>query len=98
MRLAARLGAYWVTVGPDVPAQVRAFAHACTAEGRDPASIRKLVLTGPILPSGLGSPQEFDDMIGAYEVMGVTDVVVHWPRATEPYVTDPATFERIFAR
>jgi alkanesulfonate monooxygenase SsuD/methylene tetrahydromethanopterin reductase-like flavin-dependent oxidoreductase (luciferase family) len=98
MRLAARYGACWVTVGPDVRAQVAQFNAACTAVGRDPATIRRLVLTGPVLPSGCGSPQEFDDMIGAYAELGITDVVVHWPRATEPYAGDLAVFERIFTR
>jgi hypothetical protein len=30
--------------------------------------------------------------------VGITDLVVHWPRATPPFATDPATFERIFTR
>ncbi len=98
MRLAARSGASWVTVGPDVREQLTMFDEACTTEGRDPATIRRLVLTGPVLPSGCGSPQEFDDMIGAYADMGVTDVVVHWPRASEPYAGDIDAFERIFTR
>ena len=32
----------------------------------------------------------------AYAEVGVTDLVVHWPRAGEPYAADLPTFERIF--
>jgi hypothetical protein len=48
------------------------------------------------LTSGLGSVDEFDDTVGRYAAIGVTDLVVHWPRAVEPYAADYSTFERIF--
>lgn len=111
MRLAARHGDTWVTTGArhkaspvapaegvrDVAAQLERLDDACEAEGRDPATLDRLVLTGPVLDPGLGSPQQWDDTVGAYEAVGVTDLVVHWPRPDEPYENDLEIFERIFA-
>jgi len=34
-------------------------------------------------------------MVGRYREVGVTDVVVHWPRPAEPFAGSLATFERI---
>jgi len=101
MGIAARYGDLWVTLGDPkgvrpVSDQLRQVEEACVTIGRDPASLRRLVLTGPRLPSGLSSVEEFRDVVGRYEEIGVTDYVVHWPRATEPYAGDLATFERIF--
>jgi alkanesulfonate monooxygenase SsuD/methylene tetrahydromethanopterin reductase-like flavin-dependent oxidoreductase (luciferase family) len=110
MRLAARFAETWVTNGNrtrpgpvdaaqgarDVRDQINLLEDACIEEGRDPAELSRLVLTGPILTSGLGSVDEFDDTVGRYAAIGVTDLVVHWPRAEEPYAADLPTFERIF--
>lgn len=111
MRLAARYAGTWVTTGVrhkpspvapaegagDVAAQMERLDDACEAEERDPATLDRLVLTGPVLDPGLRSPQQWDDTVGTYEAVGVTDLVVHWPRPDEPYENDPETFERIFA-
>jgi alkanesulfonate monooxygenase SsuD/methylene tetrahydromethanopterin reductase-like flavin-dependent oxidoreductase (luciferase family) len=110
MRLAARFAETWVTTGNrarpgpvdaargarDVRDQINLLEDACIEEGRDPAELSRLVLTGPILTSGLGSVDEFDDTVGRYAAIGVTDLVVHWPRANEPYAAEFPTFERIF--
>jgi alkanesulfonate monooxygenase SsuD/methylene tetrahydromethanopterin reductase-like flavin-dependent oxidoreductase (luciferase family) len=110
MRLAARFAETWVTngdrtrLGPvdaaqgarDVRDQINLLEDACIEEGRDPAELSRLVLTGPILTSGLGSVDEFDDTVDRYAAIGATDLVVHWPRAEEPYAADYSTFERIF--
>lgn len=77
--------------------QIARLADACSRVGRDPSSLRKLVLTGFRLAPGLSSPGEFAETVGHYEAAGVTDLVVHWPRADEPFAGDPATFERIFS-
>jgi alkanesulfonate monooxygenase SsuD/methylene tetrahydromethanopterin reductase-like flavin-dependent oxidoreductase (luciferase family) len=112
IRLAARFAETWVTNGDrtrpgpvdaaqgarDVRDQINLLEDACIEEGRNPAELSRLVLTGPILPSGLGSVDEFDDTVGRYAAIGITDLVVHWPRAEEPYAADYATFERIFGR
>jgi alkanesulfonate monooxygenase SsuD/methylene tetrahydromethanopterin reductase-like flavin-dependent oxidoreductase (luciferase family) len=112
MRLAATYGQAWVTTGdlgpegvlldvdaglPVVRGQMDRLDDACLAVGRDPTSIDRLVLTGPRLAPGLTSVDSFDDTVGRYADIGVTDLVVHWPGDADPYAGDRATFERIFA-
>jgi alkanesulfonate monooxygenase SsuD/methylene tetrahydromethanopterin reductase-like flavin-dependent oxidoreductase (luciferase family) len=111
MRLAAQHAATWVTTGdrttaPPVPsdagatmvaAQIARLEDACADVGRDPASIGRLVLMGAQLDEGLTSEQAFADTLGAYEAVGVTDLVVHWPRPEPPYEGDVATFEQAVA-
>jgi alkanesulfonate monooxygenase SsuD/methylene tetrahydromethanopterin reductase-like flavin-dependent oxidoreductase (luciferase family) len=111
MQLAATYGSTWVTtgdLGPEgtllgvddgvrvVRDQMARLDEACGASGRDPASLARLVLSGPRLDPGLSSLDAFDETAGRYAEAGVTDFVVHWPRDHEPYAGDRATFERIF--
>ncbi|HTT86394.1 MAG TPA: LLM class flavin-dependent oxidoreductase [Acidimicrobiales bacterium] len=113
MRLAAELGQTWVTVGDlarghdllpvaegvrVVSAQMASLDEACAGVGRDPATLSRLVLTGPRLDPGLASPATFDDAVGRYGEIGVTDLVVHWPRPDGPYAGDRAVFEQIFSQ
>jgi alkanesulfonate monooxygenase SsuD/methylene tetrahydromethanopterin reductase-like flavin-dependent oxidoreductase (luciferase family) len=111
MRVAARLGDTWVTTGDRsneapvaaaagariIAEQIAQLDDACAAVGRDPASLARLVLTGPALDPGLASPAAFEEARGRYAEVGVTDLVVHWPRDDEPYAGDPEDFERIVA-
>lgn len=111
MGLVAKHAQTWVTVGDRVRReflrtddgvrvvreQMARLDDACAHEGRDPATIDRLVLTGPLLDSGLSSVEAFRDTAAAYAEAGVTDLVVHWPRPTEPYAADPAVFEEIFS-
>lgn len=111
MRLAARLAGTWVTTGArhksapvatedgakDVAAQIERLDQACETEDRDPATLHRLVLTGPVLDPGLGSSHQWEDTVAAYEAVGVTDLVVHWPRPEPPYEGDPEIFFRIFS-
>lgn len=102
MRLAATYADTWVTTGDRsggginaVREQVKRLEDECTALGRGPSTIDRLVLTGPELDPGLESEDAFADTIGRYEALGITDLVVHWPRSTEPYLGDVETFERV---
>jgi alkanesulfonate monooxygenase SsuD/methylene tetrahydromethanopterin reductase-like flavin-dependent oxidoreductase (luciferase family) len=111
LRLAATYGQIWVTNGDRtregkmsakeganvVREQICRLDDACAQVGRDPASLRRLVLSGPRLDGGLASVEAFRDTTGRYAEVGVTDFVVHWPRPDEPYAADLATFERIFS-
>ncbi len=110
MRLAVEHGQVWVTTGDPrrtdpapvdegvavVGTQMAQLDEACAAAGRDPSTLGRLVLTGLTLDSGIGSPDQFADTLGRYEAVGVTDFVVHWPRANPPYQGDEAAFERLF--
>jgi alkanesulfonate monooxygenase SsuD/methylene tetrahydromethanopterin reductase-like flavin-dependent oxidoreductase (luciferase family) len=109
MRLAAEHADTWVTTGDStvleplgardgaavVRAQIELLDAACARIGRDPASIRRLVLSGPCLDGGLASPETFRETLARYADVGVTDFVVHWPRPSAPYAGDPSTFERV---
>jgi alkanesulfonate monooxygenase SsuD/methylene tetrahydromethanopterin reductase-like flavin-dependent oxidoreductase (luciferase family) len=112
MQVAARFADTWVTNGDrsrpgpvdaeqgarDVRDQIGLLEEACIGADREPATLSRLVLTGPRLTSGLGSVDEFEDTVGRYAAIGVTDLVVHWPRAKDPYRADHSIFERIFAQ
>lgn len=110
MRLAAQFADTWVTTGdpgakPRSPVdgakvvrdQMQRLDNACAKVGRAPSSLRRLVLSGPQLDSGLASPESFRETIDLYTAAGVTDFVVHWPRRDAPYAGDLKTFERIIA-
>jgi alkanesulfonate monooxygenase SsuD/methylene tetrahydromethanopterin reductase-like flavin-dependent oxidoreductase (luciferase family) len=110
IRLAVRFADTWVTTGDrtrtkpvdavhgarDVRSQIDLLEEACVEAGRDLATLARLVATGPTLTSGLSSIDEFADTAARYADVGVTDLVVPWPRADAPYQADLSTFERIF--
>ncbi len=77
--------------------QIRILEEVCHDIGRDPSSIARIVLAGPLLDEGLSSIEELRDTIGAYEGLGVTDFVVHRPRHHPPYSGDVSRFERVVA-
>jgi alkanesulfonate monooxygenase SsuD/methylene tetrahydromethanopterin reductase-like flavin-dependent oxidoreductase (luciferase family) len=111
MSVVARHGQAWVTTGPrafDEPVGVKEGVRAverqlglletaCHAVGRDGGDLRRVVLTGRALDSGMSSEQRFADVIGSYERIGITDLLVHWPRAQEPFKGERAVFERVIA-
>jgi alkanesulfonate monooxygenase SsuD/methylene tetrahydromethanopterin reductase-like flavin-dependent oxidoreductase (luciferase family) len=98
LRVAARHGAAWIATdsrgaGPEL---VGRLEEACTAEGRDPASIERIVLVGH-RERPLTSVEAFRDVAGRYAEAGFTDLVIHWPRQHEPFAGDEALLERIAA-
>jgi alkanesulfonate monooxygenase SsuD/methylene tetrahydromethanopterin reductase-like flavin-dependent oxidoreductase (luciferase family) len=108
MRLAARYGEHWVTtgdraregLGPSegsrvVAAQSALLDAACAEAGRAPSALARMVLTGVGLAPGLESADAFRETLARYAEVGVTDLVVHWPRAREPFAGDLARFERV---
>ncbi len=111
MRLTARYGQIWVTNGDRthvgvmaareganvVREQMTRLDQICIEQGRDPSTLQRLVLSGPRLDGGLASADAFQETIGRYAEIGVTDFVVHWPRPKDPYAADLSTFERIFS-
>jgi alkanesulfonate monooxygenase SsuD/methylene tetrahydromethanopterin reductase-like flavin-dependent oxidoreductase (luciferase family) len=110
MQLAVAHADTWVTngsrshTGPPLPAvagvevvreQMQRLDAQCAAAGRDPGTLRRLVLTGARLDAGLGSLDDWRATRSAYEELGVTDLVVHWPRPSEPYRGDPTILEHL---
>ncbi|MFF2075011.1 LLM class flavin-dependent oxidoreductase [Kitasatospora sp. NPDC058162] len=109
MRLAAEYGQGWVTYGDpkgpaDVPveqapgviaAQIEKLTAACEAEGRDVATLEKMLLQGSTAEKPLQSLDAFVDWAGTYRELGVTELVIHWPVPDSIYQNDLAVFERI---
>lgn len=110
MRLAAAHAAAWVTNGDRshtgsplgveagvgvIREQIARLEGACREEGREPTSIDRVVLTGPRLAVPLASREAFREAMRAYAEIGVTDLVIHWPRADGPYAGDASALERI---
>ncbi|MEU4159984.1 LLM class flavin-dependent oxidoreductase [Actinoplanes sp. NPDC026670] len=99
MRLAARYGSSWVTTGepnrfaaapyeqalPVLRHQVELFEQACTEVGRDPADVSRLLVAGPTVSGVLDSKDAFFDAAGRFAEVGITDLVVQWPRPDEPF-------------
>ena len=111
MRLAVEHTDIWVTngsrshTGPPLPAPEGA-ARRARADAAPRRPLRGgwarpgLVATaswspGSRLDGGLGSVAAWRATRAAYEEIGVTDLVVHWPRPTEPYEGDPAILEHL---
>lgn len=94
MRVAARHGAAWVTYGDRttlqepmgsaeayevIAVQCAQLDEACAAVGRDPASLRRVLLTGLTADRPLASVGAYDDLAGRYGQLGFDEIVVHWP-------------------
>ncbi|HEX8346567.1 MAG TPA: LLM class flavin-dependent oxidoreductase [Actinoplanes sp.] len=107
MALAARYADIWVTSGPPnvfeqdrfdrvaplLKDQLAAVDEACVTHGRDPASLRRLLLTDGAVGGVLESVGSYRDAAGLFEDLGFTDLVVHWPRPDTPFEGD----ERVLA-
>lgn len=108
---AARYATTWITTGSDaqrsdsprdnpeqaVREQIARLEEACAKEERDPASVRRLLLTGFTGERWRESLESFRDHAGRYAQVGITDVAIHWPRPGTEWDTDPVVFEAIAA-
>jgi alkanesulfonate monooxygenase SsuD/methylene tetrahydromethanopterin reductase-like flavin-dependent oxidoreductase (luciferase family) len=96
MRLAARHGQAWVTLDRlELREQLEGLARACDGVGRDPATLDRLLLTGADDARPLDSVDAFRACAEEARELGFTDLVVHYPRPSEPFAGEQATFERI---
>lgn len=105
MRLAARYGHTWVTLGGPrdkakpaaqaVREQTEHLARACAHEQRDPVTLSRLLLTGLTAERPLASLEAFRDLAGRTAEAGVTDLVVHWPRESGPFAGTERVLEQI---
>jgi alkanesulfonate monooxygenase SsuD/methylene tetrahydromethanopterin reductase-like flavin-dependent oxidoreductase (luciferase family) len=71
--------------------------RACAAIGRDPATVRRLVVTGALIGGVLDSLSSYREAVGMFEEVGITDLVVHWPRDDFPYAGRRAVLDDIAA-
>lgn len=111
LRLAAKYAQTWVCVdsagGRDasrdeqfaaIGALTAKLDEACAQVGRDPRTLDRLVLTGFGADRPLASVEVFEDSRGRYAELGFTDLVVHQPRAEEPFAAPLSILEAIASR
>ncbi|WP_040509686.1 LLM class flavin-dependent oxidoreductase [Gordonia soli] len=106
VRFAARNGDGWVTTGrgadtveawfADVAGNHELLQETAAAAGRDPLDTYLSLDASP--QTALESVGVFDDLVGRAAEIGFTDVVVHWPRPTDPYRADPDVLESLASR
>ncbi|WP_344628857.1 LLM class flavin-dependent oxidoreductase [Streptomyces glaucosporus] len=109
MRLAARYGQAWVTTGDPraagggtaeeartaIRGQIRRLEEICAEEGRDPAGLPRVLLTGFTPDRPLASLDAFVDFAGTYRELGIDEIVLHWPVDGTMFEADREVFERI---
>ncbi len=100
MRLAAEHGAVWVTAGEpgrdafdSLRRQVDRLAEACTAAGRRPDTLGRLVHLGRLVADPYGSPERLVDLLGRCGELGFTDAVLPYPRAGAEHAAARTAFE-----
>lgn len=111
LALAATFGQAWVTTGDDslfatgtatesdaaLAAQLERLDAACATIDRDPATIRRVLLTG-FTPEGnepLRSFERFVDFAGRHVALGFDEIVVHTPIPDSDFAAPYDVFERI---
>jgi hypothetical protein len=110
LALAALHAEQWVTIGPTgsgprtpetilaaVRRQCALLTGACTQLGRDPATLRKVLLWTPV-ETVINSIGQFDELAAPYEELGFDQLVLHHPQQTGPYRGSLAVFAQIAAR
>lgn len=109
--LAASHGQAWVTYGPAdwhtrltaaerlaaVGRQHRLLERACCQLGRAIDDIDRMFLVTNGEERPLSSPQALLDLAEQYRAVGMTHLVVHWPRPEGVYAGDLAMLDRVAA-
>ncbi|HEX4190306.1 MAG TPA: LLM class flavin-dependent oxidoreductase [Marmoricola sp.] len=111
LALAAAYGQAWVTTGDDklfadgtpaesdaaIAGQVRRLEEACATIDRDPAGVRRILLTGftPEANGPLQSFERFVDFAGRHRDLGFDEIVVHWPIPDSDFAAPYDVFEQI---
>ncbi|MBC3843229.1 LLM class flavin-dependent oxidoreductase [Streptacidiphilus sp. 4-A2] len=109
LKLAAEYGQGWVSYGDprgpaDVPvdqapavieAQLGKLRSACEAQGRDYATVNRVLLQGSTAELPLRSFDAFVDYAGTYQALGIDEIVIHWPVPDSIFANDLTVFEKI---
>ncbi|MCP2170069.1 LLM class flavin-dependent oxidoreductase [Goodfellowiella coeruleoviolacea] len=111
--LVARYGNAWVTQGPADWSRVSSnaecakliaehgarLARACERVGRDPAQLSRIFMPTPVsCPNPVTSVTAFRELAERVAEAGITELVVHWPRADGVYAAPADILERISAQ
>lgn len=111
LRLAAEVGDSWASCGPidvaehcpperlmeSVRVQSGLLEDACRAIGRDPRAIGRVLVTTEQTNEMTTSPQRLLDTAVQLNALGVTDLVVQWPRREGMFAGAANALERISA-
>jgi alkanesulfonate monooxygenase SsuD/methylene tetrahydromethanopterin reductase-like flavin-dependent oxidoreductase (luciferase family) len=111
MKLAAAHADWWITFGHptragdlsdddcaiEVDRQTKLLEASCVDVGRAPSTVRRALLVGSTKEPWYESASTFERLAGRYAELGITDVIIHAPRANDPYAYDPAVFDAIIA-
>lgn len=109
MAVAARYADAWVTMGPTdwsrgyrpeeclvlVAEQVARFRSCCAEAGRDADTVARVFVSTGWAGDPLASPKACQELAERYAEVGITDLVLHWPRPDGVYAGDPAVLEDI---
>jgi alkanesulfonate monooxygenase SsuD/methylene tetrahydromethanopterin reductase-like flavin-dependent oxidoreductase (luciferase family) len=103
LALAAKYADTWVTMGPTdwsrgyrpqecldiVAAQADRLREECARVGRDPGGLEKIFVSTGWAGDPLASPGACLALAERYAALGITELVLHWPRADGVYAGDP---------
>lgn len=109
--VAARHGDAWITPGPAnwlgdytpdecmdiVAGQVEQLERACEREGRDFTEVDRIFIATGIAGDPLESPERCLEIAERVAAVGMTHLVIHWPRESGVYAGDPRVIEQIAA-
>ncbi|MEV1289953.1 LLM class flavin-dependent oxidoreductase [Micromonospora sp. NPDC049679] len=105
MRLAARFGQGWVTIGNDsddldqwwrsVAELAERMDDVLATTGRAPATMDRYLSLDSAPLFSLSSPAYFAEAVGRAAELGFTDVITHWPRRSSWYAGDEAVLEKV---
>jgi alkanesulfonate monooxygenase SsuD/methylene tetrahydromethanopterin reductase-like flavin-dependent oxidoreductase (luciferase family) len=96
MRLAARFGEAWITMGQPGRDDLEEWWQSVRerAERFEGAGDRYLMLdTAPRF--SLSSASFFEEQVGRAAALGFTDVITHWPRPSSWYMGEEAVLEEV---
>ncbi len=75
------------------------LARACERVGRDPAQLSRIFMPTPVsCPNPVTSVTAFRELAERVAEAGITELVVHWPRADGVYAAPADILERISAQ
>ena len=107
MRLAAKYGEGWITLGRAADESKSCFEvvnlqsanldEILEGMGRRAEELDRVLLNGLSNEHPLTSLDAFVDWAGRYQEIGITELVVHWPEPNSPFDVDAEIFETIAA-
>lgn len=107
IRLAVERGDGWMTYGGNaetdddwwdlVAGHSRRVDEALEAAGRDASGYARYLNLDSAPTFSLTSAAAFEDAVGRAAGLGFTDVITHWPRATEPFRSTRDVLDEVVA-